>query len=422
MDAYIVLLVAALSVSVGFIASYLFKQYKAPDVLLLIGFGLVIGPSALGFIDATFASKLVGMMPYVAALALAVIMLQAGMGLNIRDVIISFKQALILTILAFILSVSMITALCMIALGWTIGEALLLGFILGGTSGAVVIPLLCGIGASKKTKVMLTLEAAITDVLVVVLALTVVALMVTGSANLTRAIAGILTAFFASAFIGIIGGIIWLKVLAFMKDHTYSYIITLAALLAIFAGTEIIVDRTGGGAIAALVFGLTLTNGHELNRFIKKGEKIVSCEDKIKNFHEEISFFVRTFFFIYLGVVLSTIHFQPAHIIIGIAIVLALLIGRLISAMAVNRFWDMANIDRMTIVFMLPRGLCAAVLASVPLSYGVVSGEIGDLILGTTAVVIILTTSIASVGAFIIDWQSKACPSVEKEAPFKQPE
>jgi len=63
---------------------------------------------------------------------------------------------------------------------------------------------------------------------------------------------------------------------------------------------------------------------------------------------------------------------------------------------------EMNRPDAAAHVLIMPRGLVAAVLASLPLSFGVVSNEVGSIILGTTVLVILLSTSLASLGAYAI--------------------
>lgn len=407
MDAYSSLLVAAIALFIGFVADHFFRRFKTPDVLILIIFGMALGPGALGLVDMDLASRISQVTPYVAAIALSIIMFQAGMGLHIRDVLTSFSRAMLQTVVAFIISLVATALICMAVLGWGPGEALLLASILGGTSGAIVIPLVCSLGVSARTRTVLTLESTITDVLVIASTMTLVAVMATGEANLGKAAVMILTAFLVSGFIGFVGGLLWLRILSRVAGQPFAYMITLAALLSVFAVAELAVERTGGGAVAALIFGLTLKNSDEFPQFLRDGIREYTCDAKIVNFHDEITFLVRTFFFVYLGLVLSVISLNVIHILLGSCIFTALVLGRYISAQLIGRYIAHLEKDQRALLFMMPRGLAAAVLASIPVSAGVVSTEVGNLILGTTAVVILLSTVLASAGALYIAHSSK---------------
>jgi len=404
MDAQTIFLVGSMAIFLGFVSDYMFRRYKAPDVLILITFGIALGPGITGLVSTNLAETISGLTPYVAALALSIIMFQAGMGLKIREVLTSFSRALVLTVLAFVASVAMVAAVGFIALGWGIGDSLLLGAILGGTSGAVVIPLVNNLRVSSRLKTVLTLESAITDVLVIVLAMSIIGVMGTGDADLGKAASTILIAFLVSSCIGVIAGFVWLQVLStYLSGQPFSYMVTLAMLLGVYAVTEMMVNGTGGGAIAALTFGLTLANGGEVAKVIRHDIRSYVCDEKITMLHDEISFFVRTFFFIYLGIVVTTITIGLDHVLIGLAVCLAILIGRYLVTELMGRYIEQTGADHNALFFMMPRGLSAAVLASIPLSMGVVTDEVGNTILGTVTIVILVTTAIASIGAYVID-------------------
>ncbi len=407
MDSSTLLLIISVALFVGFLANHLFVRYRAPDVLLLIFFGMLLGPGALGIIDHGLAAQISRMITYVAAVALSIIMLQAGMGLRIRAVLTTFHRALVLTLAAFFASIAVTTLVCVAAMGWGLGESMLLGAILGGTSGAIVIPLVNALDVSSGVKSMLTVEAAVTDVLVITVAMVIMSVLASGSADLTLVAADTLVVFLVSGVAGLLGGLLWLKVLSCISKQPFLYMVTLAFMLLIFSITELSVGM-GGGAIAALAFGLTLGNSDGLPRRVQ-GMLECRCNPKIIDFHDEISFFVRTFFFIYLGLVLSTVALTSLDVLAGVVVFNVIVLGRIAVTGSLGRWLCKGRKDRATLLFMMPRGLAAAVVASLPLSLGVVGSEVGNMIGAITAVVILLTTCFASVGAYIIErWEERS--------------
>ena len=122
MDAQTLLLVISVSIFIGFLANYMFLRYRAPDVLVLIFFGMLLGPGALGIIDQNMANQIGQVSTYVAAVALSIIMLQAGMGLKIRVVLTTFNKALILTLVAFVVSIVFTTIIGVTSMGWGWGS------------------------------------------------------------------------------------------------------------------------------------------------------------------------------------------------------------------------------------------------------------------------------------------------------------
>jgi cell volume regulation protein A len=397
---------------IGFVSNLLFNKSKIPDVLILILLGYLIGPGAFGIIDHDMFTIIEQMAPFLAALALAMIMFDGGLGLNYDQVLGSLTRTMLHTIVAFVLSVIITTAIAFMMMGWDFITSLLLGAILGGTSGAVVIPLVNRLRVSPRTRTLLTIESALTDVIVIVMAMSIILLMQTHTGDLGPTIQGLAAAFFVSFMIGLIFGIFWLRILAKLNGQPFSYMVTIAVLLIMYALTDILVGQSGVGAIAALVFGLVLGNKEEFARIFKKFKGEYHFNEEIRQFHCEISFFVRTFFFVYLGIVFSVTLVDTAFVVLALGIFLGLVGVRFLAANITSSVFKLTRPNKMAVFFMMPRGLSAAVLASYPLALGVVSTEVGAAFLSVTLVVIVLTTIMSSIGSFTIE---NAAPTPEQQ-------
>lgn len=388
---------------IGFISNILFRESRIPDVLILIALGALIGPGFLAIIDNEMFLLIEGMAPFLAALALAMIMFDGGMGLNHDSLTGSLTKNMLHTMVAFLLSIMVTTAVCYVFFGWDLMTSLLLGSILGGTSGAIVIPLTNRLRVSPQTRNLLTLESALTDVIVIVMAVSIMFLITGMHGDVGGVLGSLGLAFLVAFMIGIVAGLIWLRLLADLGDHPFAYMITVAALLVIYSLTELTVGRTGIGAISALVFGLVISNKNEFGRLFRGLRNDLKFDEEIRSFHREIFFFVRSFFFVYLGLVFSMTPIRTGYVIAAIGIFLGILGMRAIASRVTGSALGMDQTNRMAIFFMMPRGLSAAVLAGFPLTQGVVSTEIGSAFLTVTVVVIILTTIMACVGAFTVE-------------------
>lgn len=408
MDADTLFLAAGAVIFMGFISNYLFRRFKAPDVLILMVLGITLGPGGIGLINSEAAQGIESFTPYVAAAALAIIMFQAGMDLAIGDVVKSFSKSLVQTVIAFVASM-LITALVLTFLtDWNLETCLLLGAIVGGTSGAIVIPIISALRISTKLKMVLTLESAITDVLVIVVATSLIVFMSQETADVMNAVELLVSSFMVSTMIGIISGILWTKMLQKLSRQPFSYMITIAAMLIVFSVTNFLVDKAGGGAIAVLVFGLTIGNWDEISKVLRQKGEQFALGDKVKRFHDEIAFLIRTVFFVYLGLVITTIHFTAWYLLLGLIVFFGLLIARYISLLLADRYIGLDASDEMGLFYMMPRGLAAAVMASIPFSYPLVfNNETATAILGVTVVVVLLSTVLASIGAFYMEIHAK---------------
>ena len=129
-SAPILLLAASVVIIMGVLGEAFFKRTGIPDILFLMVLGIIIGP-ILGIIQPEAVLQIV---PYFAAVALIVIMFDGGLNLHIGKVLKTAHFAVILVIVGFAVSVSIVAALAHYGLGWEWIDSILLGSILGGLS------------------------------------------------------------------------------------------------------------------------------------------------------------------------------------------------------------------------------------------------------------------------------------------------
>ena len=147
-------LVAALIIILGFLGEEFFKRTSIPDPLLLLLFGVVLGP-----VFHLFATEaLLSITPYFSALALIIILFDGGLNMNIQEAVKNSPRALVLALSGWGLNVLATAALCKVLLGWRFLNGLLLGSILGGSSSIIVIALSKKIGVSGKTETILSVR------------------------------------------------------------------------------------------------------------------------------------------------------------------------------------------------------------------------------------------------------------------------
>jgi potassium/hydrogen antiporter len=411
-----ILLVASIIIFVGFLSNFLFRRYRAPDVLILILLGYLIGPGGFGIIEDDLEGIVFSLTPLVAAIALSIIMFHGGMLLKVDEILTSFKNAMVHSLLGFVLSGLVVTVITMAIMGWEITESLFMGFILAGTSAAVVIPLVCNLKVRQSTRTILVLESALTDVLMIGLATSLLIIVASDSPNLLDGVVILAKDFFIALLVGISAGYLWLKVLRKLSGQPFAYMITLATMLGVFAITELFVDNAGGGAIAVLIFGLIIVNSGELAHMLGRPEKGIVLDNKIIEFNEEVTFFVRTFFFVFLGIIISLLEIHILYILTGVAIFLGLIGVRYLIVSSLSNLENQRE-DVHALFFMMPRGLTSAVLAALPLSIGGLSSEISDMVIGIATIVILLTTAFASLGAYIIG-RTEKIGADPQEQPF----
>lgn len=387
MTAEQILGLAGILLIIGFLADYLFRKTSIPDVLILIALGYLIGP-VLYIVD---PSDLAPASQIIASLSLVVILFHGGLDLDIATILSSAHRATILVFLGIAISMAATAAFVYYLLDWGLLHSLLLGAIVGGTSPSIVMPLISRARVTDEVSSVLSLESALNGALVIIIALVILQIMTTGTEGNLLSMAGkaIGIQFCLGAAIGTATGIIWLWLLTRLKGEAYDDILTLAVVFVLYFVVESI---NGSGVIFALVFGLVLGNGIRIPRLFTI-RRTVAATEIMKKFHSQISFFIKTFFFIYLGLIMT--FNEPRLIILSLILSLLLLFVRylvvLISSLG-NRTLS-ANKGLLTTMF--PRGLSAAVLAQIVVTSGIPDASIyPDIIIA----IILITVMISAIG------------------------
>ena len=153
----------------------------------------------------------------------------------------------------------------------------------------------------------------------------------------------------------------------------------------------------GSGAIFALTFGLVLGNGKDVCRMLRMKESI-HVSRMMKRFMAEMSFFMKTFFFVYIGLIF--VFTDTAALIWGVVLSFILLIGRYAAGWIASVKSGVLRKDINAIALTLPRGLAAAVFVEILRSYNVPYLDVYTNIIIT---VIMVTVIIASIGSSVMN-------------------
>ena len=368
---------------IGFIGDYLFKKMNFPDILVLLALGYAIGP-VLNIVDPAWVAPA---MPVIANLSLVIILFNGGLGLELSQARASAPRAIALALLGLGASMMSAAAFVYYVLDWGLMNSLLLGAIVGGSSPAIVMPLIGRAKVSAEISSLLHIESAVNGALVIVIALVILEVMTAGTTgNVAPVIAkAISMRFLIGLGIGVAGGFAWLWVLTFIEGELYDDILTLAVLFLLYLAVE---SLQGSGAIFALVFGLILGNGMHFARFLRT-KRTIEIHSTMMTFHSQISFIVKTFFFAYLGLMIT--FDEPSVIVPSIILSLVLLAVRcvVIPVVSIGKRNLLAHTG--ILATMLPRGLSAAVVAEIAASSAIVHArlypEIVIVVIATTVII-----------------------------------
>jgi len=397
-SAPILLLAASVVIILGVLGEAFFKKTGIPDIAFLMVLGVVIGP-VFGIIQPEAVIEIV---PYFAALALIIIMFDGGYNLHIGNVLKTAHFAIVLVILGFAVSVGIVAAFGHYGLGWEWMDSILLGAIVGGSSSIIVFGLVRKLRISDEAKSMLSFESALTDIFATIIAFILFEAILSGQFNLDLLGQTIGRAIAVGLILGFGVGIPWMFFISKLTNAQHNYMLTLGVLFLLF----FLANSFGeSGALTALVFGLMLGN----KKYLVKKLKIKLPDNTIDNsLHRQVTFIVRAFFFVFVGLLAS--FGQIEYVIFGILAAVAIYVGRVIitHTALVKGF---SKLDKKVTSVMIPRGLAAAVLATIPLTMGLQNGEAYPQIIFFIILTSVIITTIGLGGA-------KKIPPPEGEGGF----
>jgi cell volume regulation protein A len=352
------LLMIGVILYLGIIGTWLFERYKIPDVLNLIIIGLILGP-VLHLID---PALLTPWMPVVGSIALGLILFEGGLGLELDHILERFGVAFLLATGTFLSTSGLIAVLYHGITGASWIHSLLFGATLGCVSSAVILPISSLLTVPEDVKTTIHLEAALSDMWGVVLTLVLIRLAALNTFDPGHTINALVGAF-TTAIVGAgVFGMLWLVFLDRFRGSEFAYMMTLAAVFVLYGLTEML---HGSGPMAALTFGAMLTNADKVAKLFRQKFKFV-LDEKIRWFNTEITFFARTFFFVYLGLVVSFKSWNISFIIMLISVMAAILICRWLVVRGTTLAFYPEERSYMSVYnSMLPRGLTSAVLVGV---------------------------------------------------------
>lgn len=341
----------------AFVANRLFRYTRIPDLIVLIGVGLLLGP-VLHWVD---AAKFKPVTNAFGTLALIVILFEGGLELKLRETLRHFPGALLFSLLSYAVTAALVAVVVRESLQLSQVSALLIGAVVGCTSSSMVLPILQQMRVAGVTKVTLLLDASVGDVLAV---LTVESLLNLTGNGLHDLLPNVLHEFGVPIVLALLVGALWSRLLPLPSEQRFWQVLTFGMVLLLFGVTQAL---HGSGLIAVLVFGLTLANFPTRFRppieslealTVPPGEEHLP----ILTFHSELAFLLRTFFFVLLGVVVEIL--PPRFLLPTAGILGAILAARWLVA-RVTRWCrrGMPEGEGDLIVWILPRGLITAVLA-----------------------------------------------------------
>lgn len=369
MNTPIIIILIGLFIFWGHYLNGVFERKSIPDVLGLMLIGMLLGP-IFHIVDPASFGKFG---PIFSNLVLIFILFESGTDLKISEVKETFKESAGITFFGFLITSITIFILCKIIFDLPILTCLFIGSALGGTSSAVVVGLVKKIAVQSKTSTTLIMESAETDVFTLAIPLSILGLMITGEISTHQILSQFVSSLVLAVLIGVGGAFLWSVIINRFPSFKSTKFATPAFLFILYGIAEYL---NFSGPLTALTFGIAIGNLKYLEpRIIEKivpNQSIVLPKSE-QDFFAELVFLLRIFFFVFIGISIQIAHvewFLWGSVITAIVFVARIITIKLVIAK------DTPVLDKATMSIMIPKGLGAAVIATLPIQQGLADGEI----------------------------------------------
>ena len=117
----------------------------------------------------------------------------------------------------------------------------------------------------------------------------------------------------------------------------------------------------GGGAMTALTFGLGISNFKYIMERLGGRTRVRINLRRLRGFHEEVTFFIKSFFFVYIGLIVSL---SLDNVLIGFGIVILLMVLRYIIVQGFGSSLGLTREETVLSQVIYASGLPAFVMAT----------------------------------------------------------
>ncbi len=375
----------ALLFTIGLILGEIFTKIKLPGFLGMIITGVILGPFVLNMIDST----ILNLSGDLREIALIVILLRAGLNLDISDLKKIGRPALLMSFIPATLEIIAVIIIAPLLFGISYMDAAILGSVLAAVSPAVVVPKMIklmdqGYGKQKRIPHLVMASASVDDIYVIVLFSAFISMYQTGDVSLSSLYIVPISIILGVLLGGITGFGLSYFFAKFRVRDTIKVLIILAVSFFIITFQEYVGEYVPiSGLLAIMVLGITFLNQSE--------ERALRLRDKFS----KLWVFAELVLFVLVGAAVDLSVALNA----GLLALVLLSIGLLFRFGGVMISLVKTNLNKHERLFAgisyLPKATVQAAIGAIPLALGVESGE---LILALAVLAIIISAPLGAIG------------------------
>ena len=406
-----VILTLSLMLGAGLLAQVIASYLRIPSMLVLLAAGTLLGPSVTGAIDVPLDSMGAELL---LTLGVSMILFHGGLQLSARGLNRVAVGLLLLVIPGVVLTACITGVVAAGVFGVSISMGLLIGAVLAPTDPAILIPLFERMNLRPKLSQTIIAESALNDATGAVLAITIAAAVVEGSASFGGAAQEFIIDLAISTGVGVVFGILLALAVSSRRPGIWRESAAIA-VLALLAGSYFSLDWAGGsGYLGAFIAGLILGNMNQLGLGMQTHH-----EAEMRTFVATVAEVMVMFVFITLGANLPwsdvADELAPALLVVTTLILVARPIA-VLACLLPDRRGRWSPEELVFISWTRETGVMAAALAGIMVSLDVPDAE---LIVATVAFALFATLVVQSTTK---PWVARHLSLLEPEADADEPD
>lgn len=288
------LLVFAIILGVGTFSGLLARLLKAPDVVVFLLVGMLIGPGLLGLVDIRATSTLNQLLMIFGS---SYILFDGGASIRLKVLKEVWITLLIIATVGVLITAFVTGVAAHFLLGVPFIVALLLGTVIASTDPATMVPVFKQVRIKDRVAQTVMSESAFNDAMGAIMTFVVLGLaMGQGEFSVGAALGDLLK---ESLFGIVIGGVLGYLAAVLIAHEKFNFlaefapVVTLMAVIGAYMGAD---GMHASGFMAVFVFGIMLGNVESLG-FKRSDEEMHELEDFVLT----TALIMRMFIFILLG-------------------------------------------------------------------------------------------------------------------------
>ena len=381
----------ALIFLVGLAAAGICSKLRLPRIIGMLVIGIILGPYFLDMLD----SSILGISSELRQMALVIILIKAGLSLDIEDMKKIGRPAILMSFLPAVFEIAAFVLFAPSILGITRIEAAIMGAVLGAVSPAVVVPRMVNLiegrwGTQKSIPQLILAGASLDDVFVIVLFTTFLGMGQGNGVHLADFV-GIPVSILLGILLGAVVGLllVWL----FESRYSRQCLIRNSTKVIIILGVSFLLLAVedwleGNVPVSGLLAIMSMA-------MIIAMKSVPSVTKRLSEKYGKLWIAAELILFVMVGAAVDIRYTMQA----GLSAVLMIFIGLLCRSGGVWLCLLGTPLDRKErlycMIAYLPKATVQAAIGSVPFSLGLPCGKI---VLSVAVLSILITAPLGAIG------------------------